>query len=72
MIKIRLNRQGSKKRPFYRVVAVDERRKRNAAIEVLGTWNPSKNIKNINTKKLEEWVSKGAQKTKSVEKLLTE
>ena len=72
MIKIRLNRQGSKKRAFYRIVAVDQRKKRNSALEIIGTWDPLKNIKNIDKKKLEDFLSRGAQKTKSVEKLLSE
>lgn len=63
MIKIRLMRIGSKKRPFYRVVAVDERKKRTGGyLELLGTYNPLTNPKeiNLNTQKIEDWVKKGA------------
>ena len=41
MVKIRLQRHGAKNRPFYRVVAIDERRQRDGrALEFLGTYNP--------------------------------
>ncbi len=41
MLKIRLMRIGAKKRPFYRIVAVDERAKRTGGyLELLGTYNP--------------------------------
>ena len=41
MVKIRLLRAGAKKRPFYRIVAMDERRKRDGrALEFLGTYDP--------------------------------
>lgn len=63
MIKIRLMRIGSKKRPFYRVVAVDERQKRDGAyLELLGTYNPLTEPKEINVdqKLVENWIKKGA------------
>lgn len=57
-------RIGAKKRPFYRVVAVDERRKRTGGyLELLGTYNPltaPKEIK-LNQLKIDEWLKKGAQ-----------
>ena len=62
-VKIRLMRIGSKRRPFYRVVAVDERRKRTGGyIELLGTYNPLTEPKEIILKKerIEEWLKKGA------------
>ena len=41
MVKIRLTRAGAKKRPFYRIVAIDERRQRDGrALEFLGTYDP--------------------------------
>lgn len=57
-------RIGAKKRPFYRVVAVDERSKRNGAyLELLGTYNPLTEPKDIKLKqdRIDEWVKKGAQ-----------
>ena len=62
-VKIRLMRIGAKKRPFYRVVAVDERRKRTGQyLENLGTYNPLTEPKEIILKKdrIEYWVKNGA------------
>jgi small subunit ribosomal protein S16 len=64
MVKIRLMRIGAKGRPFYRVVAVDERKKRTGSyLELLGTYNPLTNPKEINLKqdRIDEWVKNGAQ-----------
>lgn len=63
-VKIRLMRIGAKKRPFYRVVAVDERKKRTGAyLELLGTYNPLTEPKEINLKqdRIEAWIKNGAQ-----------
>lgn len=63
MVKIRLMRIGAKKRPFYRVVAVDERNKRTGGyIELLGTYNPISNPKEINLKqdRIDTWIKNGA------------
>lgn len=71
MVKIRLTRFGRKKAPFYRIVAIQNRSKREGApIEVLGFWNPLKKVVKIDKKKVEEWVKKGAQITTGVAKLL--
>ena len=75
-IKIRLARAGSKKRPFYRVVAADSRMPRDGRfIEKLGTYNPllSKDDKErvkLNLDKIKEWLSKGAQTTDRISRLL--
>ncbi len=64
MVKIRLMRIGAKKRPFYRVVAVDERSKRTGAyVELLGTYNPLTEPKDIKLKqdRIDYWVKQGAQ-----------
>ena len=43
MVKIRLTRQGAKKRPFYRIIAIDEREKRDGRpLEYLGTYDPKR------------------------------
>ncbi len=71
MIKIRLARGGAKKKPFYRIVAIEGRRKREGkALEIIGYWHPNKNVIDINTKKLDKWVSNGAQITEAVQKLI--
>lgn len=57
-------RIGAKGRPFYRIVVVDERKKRTGGyIDLIGTYNPLTNPKEIkiNQTKVEEWVKKGAQ-----------
>lgn len=62
-VKIRLMRIGSKKRPFYRVVSVDERKKRTGKyLELLGTYNPLTEPKEIILKKdrIDYWIKNGA------------
>lgn len=62
-VKIRLMRIGAKKRPFYRIVAVDEKRKRTGGyLELLGTYNPLTQPKEINIQqdKVDAWVKNGA------------
>lgn len=71
MIKIRLARGGKTNDPFYRVVAIDSRRKREGkSLETLGYWHPAKNLKKIDKKKIKEWVAKGAQISSAVSKLM--
>jgi small subunit ribosomal protein S16 len=71
MIKIRLSRGGARNAPIYKVVAVDERKKRDGApLDIIGIWDPKKDTKSIDKKKYENWVNKGAVTTKAVEKLL--
>lgn len=57
-------RIGAKKKPFYRVVAVDERAKRTGGfIELLGTYNPLTEPKEIKLKqdRIDYWIKQGAQ-----------
>ena len=67
-IKIRLARAGSKKRPFYRVVAADSRMPRDGRfIEKLGTYNPllhkdDSNRVILDLDRIKDWLSKGAHK----------
>ena len=75
-IKIRLARGGSKKRPFYRVVAADNRMPRDGRfIEKLGTYNPllpkehPERIK-LNVEKIQEWMGKGAQLSDRISRML--
>jgi small subunit ribosomal protein S16 len=69
MVKIRLQRAGAKKRPFYRLVAIDERKQRDGrALEFLGTYDPrpAQEIVNLRLDAIEGWVAKGAQMSDSV------
>jgi len=75
MVKIRLARAGAKKRPFYRVVAIDERKRRDGRpLEFLGTYDPIAKPKaiQIDTEKVDAWVRKGAQVSDTVAALLRE
>lgn len=66
MLKIRLMRIGAKKKPFYRVVVVEERSKRTGGyVELLGTYNPLTEPKDIklNKERIEYWTKQGAQPT---------
>lgn len=57
-------RIGAKKKPFYRVVVLDERAKRTGAyIELLGTYNPLTEPKEIKLKqdRIDHWIKQGAQ-----------
>ncbi len=74
-VKIRLSRQGAKKRPQYLVVAVDSSSKRDGAVlEKLGHYFPkavaaADKIK-VNADAVKAWLAKGAQPTKTVGQLL--
>ncbi len=72
-VKIRLTRVGKKKVPMYRVVVADERSPRDGRfIEILGQYQPLENpsMVNFNEERALEWLSKGAQPTETVGKLL--
>jgi small subunit ribosomal protein S16 len=72
-VKLRLTRVGSKKNPIYRVVAADSRSPRDGKfIEIVGRYNPQTDPSTIelNEDKVRDWLSKGAQPTESVRKLL--
>ncbi len=71
VVRIRLARAGSKKRPFYRIVAADQRMKRDGRfLEKLGTYNPLTKELIIVKENIEKWFSAGAQATDTVTKLL--
>jgi small subunit ribosomal protein S16 len=72
-VKLRLARVGSKKNPIYRVVAADSRSPRDGRfIEIVGRYNPQTDPSTIelDEAKVKEWLSKGAQPTESVARLL--
>ena len=76
-VKLRLSRGGSKKRPFYRIVAADERAPRDGRfIERLGTYNPllPKDHEErviLKTDRIQHWLSVGAKPTDRVHRFLT-
>ena len=70
---IRLARFGARKQPYYRVVVIEKERARNGRpVEVVGTYNPRTNPAAFDLKRerIEHWVSKGAQLSDRVRKLL--
>lgn len=72
-VKIRLTRRGSKKRPFYRMVAADSEAPRDGKfLEIIGTYNPLKEPVEVivNREKLIKWIKRGAQPTSTVKSLL--
>ena len=73
MVKIRLQRQGKKKAPFYHVVVADSRSPRDGKIvEQIGTYDPMTNPAtiNIDEEKLAKWIKNGAKPTDSVKMLI--
>ena len=75
-MKIRLARGGSKKRPFYRIVAADSRMPRDGRyIERLGTYNPllpkdSEDRVKMNMERVQHWLDHGAQPTDRIARML--
>jgi small subunit ribosomal protein S16 len=72
-VKMRLMRMGKKKSPSYRVVVVDGRSPRDGRyIEQIGRYDPQQDpsLVEIDNDKATAWLSKGAQPTEAVEKLL--
>ncbi len=75
-MKIRLARGGSKKRPFYRIVAADSRMPRDGRFkEKLGTYNPllpkdSEERVRMNLERIQYWLDKGAKPTDRIARFL--
>ncbi len=73
MLKIRLRRTGAKKQPSYRVVVAESAAPRDGAfVEILGHYNPLTDPATfeIDQDKAREWISRGAQPTDRVARLL--
>jgi small subunit ribosomal protein S16 len=71
--KIRLTRHGSKKRPFYRIVAAPNTAPRDGRfIEQIGFYDPTKDpaVIKLHLDKLETWMRRGAQPTETVARLI--
>lgn len=72
-VKIRLKRMGKIRAPFYRVVVMDSRTKRDGrAIEEIGKYHPTEepSLIDIDSARAQHWLSQGAQPTEAVEALL--
>jgi len=74
MVKLRLTRMGSKKKPFYRIVAATSTAPRDGRfIEVVGTYNPVAQpaVVSINEELALKWLGEGAQPTDTVRSLFS-
>ncbi|NPA50160.1 MAG: 30S ribosomal protein S16 [Epsilonproteobacteria bacterium] len=72
MTKIRLTRMGRKKKPFYRIVVTDSRKRRDGGwIESIGYYNPvaKEKVIKFDEERLEYWLSVGAQMTPTVKRI---
>lgn len=70
MTVVRLTRLGRKKKPFYRIVVTDSRKRRDSGwIEVLGFYNPLTKELKVNEEKLAYWTSVGAKLSDRVTKI---
>jgi small subunit ribosomal protein S16 len=72
-VHLRLQRIGKPKRPFYRVVAIDQRAKRDGKpIEILGQYDPKaeENKLNVNMERVSYWLGTGAKPTETVSVLI--
>lgn len=73
MVRLRLQRHGAKKRPFYRLVAADKRSPRDGRfIELLGTYDPLQEppVLRVNRERLNYWVGVGASASETVAALI--
>ena len=72
-VSIRLRREGTKNRPYYKVVVADRRSPRDGKfIEIIGAYDPKKPGHNstLNIDRVEYWISKGAQPSDTVRSLI--
>lgn len=72
-VKLRLTRSGSKKHPFYRVVAINSDTRRDGRpLEFLGHYNPNTNPAEVrlDAEKIRKWVATGAEMSPTVRSLL--
>ena len=74
VLMIRMARIGARKQPYYRVVVIDKERARNGrSVEVVGLYNPRTSPTTFDVKRdrIDYWVSKGAQLSDRVSRLLS-
>lgn len=72
-VKLKLTRMGSKKHPFYRIVAAtDETRRDGRPLEYLGFYNPMTNPAEVklDAEKIKVWLAQGAEPTATVGSIL--
>lgn len=72
-VKLKLTRMGSKKHPFYRIVAAnDETRRDGRPLDYLGYYNPMKNPAEVklDAAKVKSWLDRGAEPTDTVNSII--
>ncbi|KKQ24413.1 MAG: hypothetical protein US62_C0044G0004 [Candidatus Woesebacteria bacterium GW2011_GWA1_37_8] len=70
MIKIRLAKFGKRNDHFFRIVAIDEKKKVvGEPLDILGHWHPKKSVLSLDKTKLKSWIEKGAKLSPTVKKL---
>ena len=72
-VSIRLRREGTKNRPYYRIIVADSRSPRDGKfIEIIGTYDPKQTGQNssFSVERAEYWISKGAQPSETVRSLI--
>jgi small subunit ribosomal protein S16 len=75
VLMIRLSRMGARKQPHYRVVVIEKEKARHGRpVEVVGTYNPRTSPASVELKRerIEYWVSKGAQLSSRVSKIVAQ
>ncbi|MCI8640746.1 MAG: 30S ribosomal protein S16 [Clostridia bacterium] len=73
MVKIRLQREGKKKAPFYHIVVADSKSPRDGKIiEKIGTYNPMTDPCTVvlDQEKVNQWIKNGAKPTDTVKKII--
>lgn len=73
MVKIRLQREGKKKAPFYHIVVADSKSPRDGKIiEKIGTYNPMTEPSELvlDREKVAQWIKNGAKPTDTVKRLI--
>jgi small subunit ribosomal protein S16 len=73
LLRIRLTRMGAKKKPFYRVVVMEQRQTRDGSfVEIVGHYNPKTNppVVDLNMDRVRHWLACGAQPSETVNSLL--
>jgi small subunit ribosomal protein S16 len=72
-VSIRLRREGTKNRPYYRIVVADSRSPRDGKfIEIIGTYDPKQTGQNsaFSVERAEYWINNGAQASDTVRSLI--
>nr|YP_010851121.1 ribosomal protein S16 [Aphanocladia stichidiosa]WGH14048.1 ribosomal protein S16 [Aphanocladia stichidiosa] len=72
MLKIRLKRLGRKKKPFYRIILIDSRKKRDGkAIKEIGFYNPLSKSHQLDIRTIDKKLTQGVQITKTVKDIIS-